>query len=562
MRSRVTTALYQTAARTWLTLAALSFLLPVRWRLGLWLPLHLTLAGAVSTAISGAMQNFMLSLTASPDPPDRMVRAQFGLVTAGAAAIAIGMPTTTPWLTGLGGAAFVGAMSLVGWMLWRAWHRALNVRHAVPLFAYGCAIGFVVLGATLGALMGSRAVSGLFYVQLRHAHLAANVLGWASLTVVGTLITLLPTALRVRMPQRRERVVIGLLVAGVGLQVTGWLADSTPVLAAGGVAFAAGAIGFIGFVAAVVRSERRWAVPAAAFHMLAAFAWFVVGSVGLAVALVHGAAGADRYREVFLTAFVGGWLVQVLLGAWSYLLPMARPGHPDRPPPLALGVRARGADPGRAAERRACCCSRGAAPGGSVPGSAGSVPSSRSPAAGSHSRRRGCSRQPTGPSPRTGPAPSGANDERLAPGHLGDPEVVHQPAHPAFDLISDRADLLRRTARGVVEAPVEVPDPREDRTGVPAAHRDDGVGRLHDLVGPSQRHPAADVDPGLGHHLNRRGVHLAARVRAAGEDLRLRLPRGVGASRRPSGIDRRCAHTGTRLSGPHGLRRRRMPSRA
>jgi hypothetical protein len=31
---------------------------------------------------------------------------------------------------------------------------------------------------------------------------------------------------------------------------------------------------------------------------------------------------------VFLTAFVGGWLVQVLLGAWSYLLPMATPGHP------------------------------------------------------------------------------------------------------------------------------------------------------------------------------------------------------------------------------------------
>jgi hypothetical protein len=27
--------------------------------------------------------------------------------------------------------------------------------------------------------------------------------------------------------------------------------------------------------------------------------------------------------------FVGGWTVQTLLGAWQYLLPMARPGHPD-----------------------------------------------------------------------------------------------------------------------------------------------------------------------------------------------------------------------------------------
>ncbi len=328
MKPRVTTALYQSAARAWLTLAALSFILPVRWRLGLWLPLHLTLAGAVSTAISGAMQNFMLSLTASPDPPDRIVRAQFALVTAGAALIGIGMPTSSPWLTGLGGAAFVGAMGLLGWMLWRAWRRALNVRYTVPLFTYGAAIGFVMLGGTLGALMGSRAVSGELYLQVRHAHMTANVLGWASLTVIGTLITLLPTALRVRVPQRRERVVIGLLAGGVLLQFAGWLADSTLVLAAGGVAFAVGAFGFSGFVAAVLRTERRWAVPSAAFHMLAAFAWFVVGSVGLAVALFHGTAGADRYQEVFLTAFVGGWLVQVLLGAWSYLLPMARPGHP------------------------------------------------------------------------------------------------------------------------------------------------------------------------------------------------------------------------------------------
>jgi nitrite reductase (NO-forming) len=62
--------------------------------------------------------------------------------------------------------------------------------------------------------------------------------------------------------------------------------------------------------------------------MMGAVAWFVAGSIGLAAALFDGVAGFDRYRPVFLTAFVGGWLVQVLLGAWSYLLPMATPGHP------------------------------------------------------------------------------------------------------------------------------------------------------------------------------------------------------------------------------------------
>ncbi len=56
MRPRAITAWYQIAARVWLTLAGLSLLLPAGRRVGIWLPLHLALAGAVATAISGAMQ--------------------------------------------------------------------------------------------------------------------------------------------------------------------------------------------------------------------------------------------------------------------------------------------------------------------------------------------------------------------------------------------------------------------------------------------------------------------------------------------------------------------------
>jgi nitrite reductase (NO-forming) len=64
--------------------------------------------------------------------------------------------------------------------------------------------------------------------------------------------------------------------------------------------------------------------------MIAGIGWFVSGSVLFAFALARGPSGFDRFRTTFLVAFVGGWLVQVLLGAWSYLLPMAAPGHPDR----------------------------------------------------------------------------------------------------------------------------------------------------------------------------------------------------------------------------------------
>ena len=337
MRPRSVTAFYQTAARAWLTAAVASLALPVSWRLGVWLPLHLALAGAISTAISGAMQNFMLAMTATPSPPERWVRAQFVLVTAGAGAIAIGVPTATPWLTGTGGIAFVGAMGILAWMLRRAWRRALNRRHAMPIAAYAWAIGFVLLGATLGASLGSGMVEGAWYPHLKRAHMIVNVLGWASLTVVGTLITLLPTVLRLRMPSWPGRGVLALLVGGLLAQLLGSDLGWAWMLAAGGIAYAAGALGVVLLVVMVLRTERNWAIPAAAFHMMAAVAWFVVGSLGLALALFDGEAGFDRYRQTFLVAFVGGWLVQVLLGAWSYLLPMARPGHPnDRRRALAV----------------------------------------------------------------------------------------------------------------------------------------------------------------------------------------------------------------------------------
>jgi len=271
----------------------------------------------------------MLALTSTPAPPDRRVRAQFLLVTSGAGLIALGMPTSTEWVTAVGGIAFVAAMAILGWMLRTAWRRALNRRHSMPIAAYGCAIASVLLGGAIGAWLGSGAASGSGYLELKQAHMTANVLGWASLTVVGTLITLLPTVLRLRMPPWPGRAVLTLLVTGLILQLAGRIGPLTWLMALGGATYALGALGMILLVASVLRAQRTWAIPAAAFHMMSAIAWFVAGSIGLAVALLDGVAGFDRYRPVFLTAFVAGWLVQVLLGAWSYLLPMGRPGHPD-----------------------------------------------------------------------------------------------------------------------------------------------------------------------------------------------------------------------------------------
>lgn len=329
MNARTTIRWYQAAARLWLTAAALSLLLPESDRLGLWLPLHLALAGAVSVAIAGAMQNFALTLTAAPAPAGWLVGTQFGALNVGVLLLAAGHPLGRSGLVAAGGTVFVASAAVLGWLVVRARWIGLNRRHPLPIAMYLAAVAAVLAGGTLGALLGSGAMPGRGWVAVRQAHLTLNVLGWASFTIVGTLVTLLPTVLRIRMPAWHGTATGVALVTGVAGTAFGLGVGVAPVAAAGGIAVALGALGVAWMAVRSVRTPRRWPVPVAAKHLLFALAWFVAGSLTLPVVLAGGAASFARHREVFLAVFVAGWVLQTLLGAWQYLLPMAHPGHPD-----------------------------------------------------------------------------------------------------------------------------------------------------------------------------------------------------------------------------------------
>lgn len=318
---------YQAAARIWLTAALASLLLPSEVRLGIWLPLHLALAGAVSLAIAGAMQNFALTLSAAPDAEPRIVWTQFVAANLGALLVAVGYPTETGWLVAAGGTLFVVAAGILGGLVVRARRIGLNRRHALPFAMYGAAIAAVLVGGTLGAVVGSRVVSDpQTWLELRRAHLTLNVLGWVSLTIAGTLVTFLPTVLRIRMPAWHGTASGALLVSGAAAIAVGLGLASRPVALAGSLAFAAGALGLAWMAVKAFRMPRSWPVPVAAKHLVSALAWFVVGALALPWMLAGDLVGS---REPFLAIFVCGWALQTLLGAWQYLLPMARPGHPD-----------------------------------------------------------------------------------------------------------------------------------------------------------------------------------------------------------------------------------------
>jgi nitrite reductase (NO-forming) len=316
---------YQTTALVWLTLALASVFLPESARMEWWIPLHLALLGAVSVAISGAMQNFSSVLTATPAPPTPMVRSQYALVNAGAALIIVGHASHTRSVVGVGGACFLIAILLLGWMVVRAHRRAMHLRHRTPLLMYEAAVACLILGAAVGvrlALLKGEDARGL------EAHMVLNVLGFATITIAGSLVTMLPTVLRVQMPAWRGRLTTGLLLAGVIVLAAGALSGHGFIVLPGSLLFAAGVGGLLEMVRRVAKVPRKWRVPVSAKHLALAICWLVIGSI----VLVAWRPAASRFLDfdaTFELVFVCGWILQVLLGVWMYLLPMIRPGHPD-----------------------------------------------------------------------------------------------------------------------------------------------------------------------------------------------------------------------------------------
>jgi nitrite reductase (NO-forming) len=288
------------------------------------------LLGAVSVAISGAMQNFVAALTATGPTPPGPMWAQFCLTNAGAALIVVGRSEGIEPAVGVGGTAFLLGIGLLGAIVLRARRRALHLRHRVPLGMYEAAILCVLAGGAIGIALGTGAVGAASYLDLRNVHMVLNVLGWVSLTITGTLVTLLPTVLRVRMPAWSGRPTRWLFVAGVAVIATGLALGSTPVAATGGVVFVCAVAGLLTMVRRAISIARTWPVPTSARHLFIALAWFAAGAVWLAMALFRGVEWFAGAIDEFVLIFAGGWILQVLLGAWLFLLPMSRPGHPDQ----------------------------------------------------------------------------------------------------------------------------------------------------------------------------------------------------------------------------------------
>ncbi|HEY8868117.1 MAG TPA: hypothetical protein VIM30_01855 [Candidatus Limnocylindrales bacterium] len=317
-----------------LAAAVAALWLPEPLRRGLWLPVHLGLAGAAGTAVASVLPFFVAALSVA-SPMGLIVRGGAIALIAGGALIAslgvVGSIQPAALAGALSYLAGLGAVSVAAFWPLRG---ALGQRRRLVLTAYGAAIAQVAVSVGIvGTMLAGYTPVVERWGLLKPAHAWLNLFGFLSVIVAATLIHLAPTVAGTRIVPRRSALVALLgLVAGAPLVALGLALGDDPVARLGALVGLVGAIGLVAHALAVRRDRGRWTTDPdwhrlTSWSLLAAPAWLLVAvAVAAGRILWLGAVPAAWSLESIAAPLAVGWVVQVLIGAWSQLLPAIGPG--------------------------------------------------------------------------------------------------------------------------------------------------------------------------------------------------------------------------------------------
>lgn len=294
-----------------------------------WLLVHLLFLGALTNAIlvwSNHFADAVLRDSASKGGSAGQV-VRLLLANAGIVLVVAGMMSDAMTLVLVGGIIVGAAVIWHGIVLAVRMRRALPSRFKPMVRYYLAAAAFLPLGIAAGVLLANQ----IHHDRLVIAHLSVNVLGWIGLTIIGTLVTLWPTMLRTKIVPGTEKaaaVALWALVLGVILCAAAAL-FATPMAALAGLAtYLSGII----VLAIPFVKELRAKPPAdySTYSVLAGVLWLFVSLIWLGVIAATSQSWAEVGDSLLLVAGVlgGGFAVQVLLGALSYLLPVVTGGGP------------------------------------------------------------------------------------------------------------------------------------------------------------------------------------------------------------------------------------------
>ncbi|WP_437584043.1 multicopper oxidase domain-containing protein [Paramicrobacterium sp. CJ85] len=296
-----------------------------------WLMVHITMLGAVSTAIIIWSQHFADTLTRRQAPAGRLgLGIRLGLHTVGAIIVVAGMLADAMPLL-LVGASLVAVAAVAHSVTMVLQLRgALTSRFGPLVRFYAVSALWLVVGVSLGFWMSQLPADDPVRSRLFVAHVAVNLLGWVGTTVLGTVILFWPTVLHARMRATdggRQGGVLAASVIGIAIVLAAAMADALPLVAVGAAVWLVG-LGIVLFEG-IRQVKDASGLSYAGLSIGAALCWLAV-SVGFLAAGVGTAptwAVAVERLAWIVQPFIAGFAVQIVLGALSYLLPviMGRP---------------------------------------------------------------------------------------------------------------------------------------------------------------------------------------------------------------------------------------------
>ena len=300
-----------------------------------WLMVHMVTLGLITNSILIWSQHFTEALM-KIKIPDEQRKVQVGRIftlNAGIVLLMVGMVGQLS-VPGLYACTVIGALVIGAMVAWHGIYLMGQVRRALPS-RFGVTIRFYIvaalllpLGALLGAMVAYPSLNGTLHSQFLLAHEAVNVLGFVGITVVGTLVTFWPTMLRTKMVDRalaHSVRALYLMCGGVALTLVGALFGLRPVAVAGLVVYLLGLLLVAGVMVRTLRTKRPNEYPPMSVGM--GFLWLIIG-VATTAYMVATVPFAQLDVRAVTPIFVVGFLLQLLLGAMSYLLPQRMGGGP------------------------------------------------------------------------------------------------------------------------------------------------------------------------------------------------------------------------------------------
>jgi len=290
-----------------------------------WLTVHLLLLGAVTNAIVTWSDHFVSALLWARSQNRSRQMTVVSLLNIGVVGVLFSVSKHIQWLvivsaTLIGGVIVFylsGMASLI--------RKSLNKKFKSVIAFYQFAGLMILIGMALGVVDASKSDEDVWQARITLAHLHANLLGWIGLTIIGTLVTLWPTVLRTQMHTdaiSRAKLGLKFLVIGILGSIVGSLSDQPAILATSLILYLGGT--FIALLPAALLLRRRMPDRSSSWMLF-------TGSIGLVVLLIGDASLVlikqspekilDSLESHLLLVFTL-WLLPILLGALTYLLPV------------------------------------------------------------------------------------------------------------------------------------------------------------------------------------------------------------------------------------------------